>query len=246
VTVSAEDPGGDGTTTGQATAPHRDVVAGSLRLVATTVVYGSALFACAGTLAWPPAWAYLGVMTAGLAAYAAIISRRPDLIAERRRPPADAKRWDRPLVAVVAVVGPVALVLSCGLDHRFHWSPRISPWWNAAGLAMVASGTALSNWAVAANRFFSALIRVQRDRGHHVVDTGPYRVVRHPGYLASLVYMAGAALALGSVWALAISAAVGVVVIVRTALEDRTLRTELKGYEEYASRVRYRLLPGVW
>ncbi len=152
-----------------------------------TVVYGLSLFACAGTFAWPAAWAYLGLMTVMVAGYMAIVSRYPDLLAERRTPPADAKRWDKPLVAVIAVVGPVALLLECGLDRRFHWSPPMSAAWKAAGLLLVGFGSALSNWAVASNRFFSAIIRIQRDRGHHVVDAGPYRLVRHPAYLASMV-----------------------------------------------------------
>jgi protein-S-isoprenylcysteine O-methyltransferase Ste14 len=104
----------------------------------------------------------------------------------------------------------------------------------------------LTNWAVSANRFFSAVVRIQRDRGHRVVDTGPYRLVRHPGYLGSMIHMPGAALALGSMWALPLVAAVAAVMVARTALEDRTLRAELGGYEEYSRRVRFRLMPGLW
>ncbi len=246
MTVLAEGPGGDQTATGQGRAPSGGLLADWIRLALTTVAYGLMLFACAGTFAWPAAWAYLGLMTVMLAGYMVILGRHPDLVAERRRPPADAKRWDKPLVAVIGGVGPLALLLACGFDRRFHWSPQMSAAWNAAGLLLIGLGGALSNRAVAANRFFSAIIRIQRDRGHHVVDTGPYRLVRHPGYLASIVHMPGVALALGSLWALTIAAAIGVVVVVRTALEDRTLRAELEGYAEYAGRVRYRLLPGVW
>ncbi len=231
---------------GQGTAPRGARLADWIRVALMTVVYGLSLFACAGTVAWPAAWAYLGLMTVMLAGYVVIVSRHPDLVAERRKPPADAKGWDKPLVAIVGVVGPLALLLACGLDRRFHWSPTMSVVWKAAGLLLVGFGSALSNWAVATNRFFSAVIRIQRDRGQHVVDTGPYRPIRHPGYLASMVHMPGVALALGSWWALVVAAAVGVVVIARTALEDRTLRTELEGYADYAGRVRYRLVPGIW
>jgi len=119
-------------------------------------------------------------------------------------------------------------------------------WLQAAGFALVLAGSAITNVAVAANRFFSALIRIQSDRGHQVVETGPYRFVRHPGYLGSLVHMPGAALALGSPRALLLVLVVCAVLVVRTALEDRTLRAELDGYADYATRVRYRLLPGVW
>jgi protein-S-isoprenylcysteine O-methyltransferase Ste14 len=219
---------------------------GFIRLAAATAVYGLVLFACAGTIAWPAAWVYLGLMTAVFAGYMAVISRHPDLISERRKPPADAKRWDKPFVTLIGAVGPAALLLVCGFDRRFGWSPAMPPAWNVIGLLLVVAGGSLSNWAVAANRFFSAVVRIQRDRGHHVVDSGPYRLVRHPGYVGSLIHMPGLALALGSWWALALVGAISALVVVRTALEDRTLRAELEGYTEYAGRVRYRLLPGVW
>jgi protein-S-isoprenylcysteine O-methyltransferase Ste14 len=219
---------------------------GFIRLAAATAAYGLVLFACAGTIAWPAAWVYLGLMTAVFAGYMAVISRHPDLISERRKPPADAKRWDRPFVTLIGAVGPAVLLLVCGFDRRLGWSPAMPPAWNVIGLLLVVAGGCLSNWAVAANRFFSAVVRIQRDRGHHVVDSGPYRLVRHPGYVGSLIHMPGLALALGSWWALAVVGAISALVVVRTALEDRTLRTELEGYAEYARRVRYRLLPGVW
>ncbi len=219
---------------------------GFLRLAVATAAYGAVLFACAGTIAWPAAWLYLAVMTAVFAGYMAVITRHADLIQERRKPPADAKRWDKPLVAVIGSVGPAALLLVCGFDRRLGWSHPMAPAWNAGGLLLVVLGGSLTNWAVASNRFFSAVVRIQRDRGHHVVDAGPYRLVRHPGYLGSLIYMPGVALALGSWWALAVVAAISAVLVLRAALEDRTLCAELEGYPEYAGRVRYRLLPGVW
>jgi protein-S-isoprenylcysteine O-methyltransferase Ste14 len=222
-------------------------VAGAVRLVGGTAAFSALLFGAAGTAAWPAAWAYLAIITAVLTAYAVIIVRlHPDLIQERLRPPADAKRWDRPLAAIVAVVAPIMLLLLCGLDHRFRWSGPTPAWAQTAGLFAVAAGGALSNWAVAANRFFSGLVRIQRDRGHRVVEAGPYRYVRHPGYAGSMVYMAGMTFALGSRVALAATAVFCLVLAVRTELEDRTLRAELDGYATYARRVRFRILPGVW
>jgi protein-S-isoprenylcysteine O-methyltransferase Ste14 len=99
---------------------------------------------------------------------------------------------------------------------------------------------------ILANRFFSAVIRIQTDRGHHVVSSGPYRIVRHPGYVGGLTYWMPVSVALGSAWALIRSALFLIVTVIRTALEDRTLHRELPGYPEYAVRVRYRLIPGVW
>ena len=222
-------------------------IAGAIRLVAGTAAFSALLFAAAGTAAWPAAWAYLAVITTVLAAYAVIVVRlHPDLIEERRRPPADAKQWDKPLAALVGVAGPIVLLLLCGLDHRFRWSAPAQIWSQAAGLVAVAAGGALTNWAVAANRFFSGLVRIQRDRGHHVVNAGPYRFIRHPGYAGSMIYMIGMTFALGSRAALAAAVVLCLVLAVRTSLEDRTLRNELEGYAEYTRRVRFLLLPGVW
>jgi protein-S-isoprenylcysteine O-methyltransferase Ste14 len=205
------------------------------------------LFAAAGTLDWPAAWGYLACMTLILGVYIVIVTRlHPELVDERRHPPKDAKRWDRPFVAVVGVVGPIALILLSGFDRRYHWSAPMPAWLQGAGLVAGLAGGMLTNTAVAANRFFSALVRIQHDRGHRVVDTGPYRFVRHPGYTGSIVNMIGMAIALGSRVALGAMALVTVVLVVRTALEDRTLRAELEGYEAYARRVRYRLVPGLW
>jgi protein-S-isoprenylcysteine O-methyltransferase Ste14 len=221
--------------------------AGAIRLIAGTAVFSALLFAAAGTAAWPAAWAYLAIITAVLVAYAVIIMRlHPDLIEERRRPPADAKQWDKPFVAIVGVAGPIVLLLLCGLDHRFRWSAPVPGWAQAAGLFAVAAGGALTNWAVAVNRFFSGIVRIQRDRGHQVVDAGPYRFIRHPGYAGSMIYMIAMTFALGSRVALAAAAVLCLVLAVRTALEDRTLQAELDGYTDYARRVRFRLLPGLW
>jgi protein-S-isoprenylcysteine O-methyltransferase Ste14 len=221
--------------------------AGAIRLVVGTAAFAALLFVAAGTASWPAAWAYLATITAVMMVYGAIVVRlHPELIEERRNPPADAKKWDKPFVVVVGMVGPVALLLLAGLDHRFRWSAPTPLWAQAAGLLAVAAGGMLSNWAVAANRFFSAVVRVQRDRGHEVVDSGPYRYVRHPSYAGSITYMLGMTFVLGSRVALAAATVLSLVLAVRTALEDRTLQAELDGYADYARRVRYRLLPGVW
>ena len=223
------------------------LTAGAIRLVAGSVAFAALLFVTAGTTAWPAAWAYLATVTAVMVVYALIIVRlHPELIEERRHPPADAKPWDKPFIVIVGMVGPVVLLLLAGLDYRFRWSAPAPPWAQATGLLAVAGGGMLTNWAVAANRFFSAVVRIQRDRGHAVVDSGPYRYVRHPGYAGSIVYMIGMTFALGSSVALAAAAVLCLVLAMRAALEDRTLRNELDGYAEYTRRVRFRLLPGVW
>jgi len=223
------------------------MVRNALRLVVGLLVYGAALFIAAGTVAWPGAWGYLVIASIVMVVYGAIVrTRHPELIAERKKPPADAKRWDKPFVALIGGVGPVALLVVSGLDRRFGWSGPMASWVVVSGLVLAAAGGALANWAVAVNRFFSAVVRIQHDRGHHVVATGPYRFVRHPGYLGSTLTMTGAALALGSWWALLTIGGLAALVVWRTALEDRTLMAELEGYTAYSERVRFRLIRGIW
>jgi protein-S-isoprenylcysteine O-methyltransferase Ste14 len=228
-------------------AGRRSALSSAVRFVVAQIVYAAILFTAAGTLRWPFAWVYLGIMCVVVAIYVFVVLRlHPELVEERGKPPSDAKRWDRPLVAVVGVIGPIAFILLAGLDHRYGWTSPLPAAVHVAGLALAAAGGMVANRAVAANRFFSAVIRIQRDRGHHVVDSGPYRIVRHPGYLGSIVASLGGALALGSLYALALQSALVAVLVVRTALEDRTLGRELDGYREYAQRVRWRLVPFVW
>lgn len=222
-------------------------VAGAIRLATMTVVYAALMFGIAGTIDWPGAWGYLVLMTASLVGYTTILARvHPDLIDERSHPPGDAARWDRPYVFVIGVLGPIALVVVAGLDRRFRWTEPFPIWLTLFGLLFAAVGGVLTNWAVASNRFFSALVRIQRDRGHVVVDDGPYRCVRHPGYLASVLTMIGAPVAMGSFWALIVSAVIIVTTIARTAREDQFLHDQLQGYADYAARVPRRLFPGIW
>ena len=146
----------------------------------------------------------------------------------------------------MAWLGPVAIALVAGFDFRYGWQPEVSPLVQGAGALAVVFGYAVVLWAMATNRFFSGVVRIQEERGHTVVGHGPYALVRHPGYVGVSLAALGAPLMLGSAWALIPAAATIVVIVVRIAYEDRTLVRDLAGYEAYARRVRYRLLPGVW
>jgi protein-S-isoprenylcysteine O-methyltransferase Ste14 len=217
------------------------------RLLALTAVYGAALLGSAGTWRWHAAWAFLALTIALTGCYVLVVARaHPDLAQERVAPPADAKGWDKPLVALIGIVGPLATAVVAGLDRRFGWSPDVPPGAKAAGLTLIAAAGVLTCYSVAANRFFSAVVRIQRDRGHTVVSKGPYGVVRHPGYAASLLHMVATPFALGALGALAPVVLLVALTVVRTAMEDQTLQSELEGYREYAQRVRYRLIPGIW
>jgi protein-S-isoprenylcysteine O-methyltransferase Ste14 len=133
-----------------------------------------------------------------------------------------------------------------GLDERFGWSPPFAAGLHVGGALGVVLGFALFLWAMAANAFFSEGVRIQTDRGHKVATQGPYRTVRHPGYVGAMLAEAATPVLLGSLWALIPAAGSVLCYVIRTALEDRTLVAELPGYAEYTTRTRYRLLPGIW
>ena len=157
-----------------------------------------------------------------------------------------AKAWDKVLAPLMAVSVVFPLVIVAGLDHRYGWSPVFPPWLMVLGFILISLGYAFAAWALAENRFFSSVVRIQTDRGHAVCDSGPYRIVRHPGYAGSILPLPGIVLALGSVWTLIPAAVALMIAVIRTALEDRTLQEELPGYRDYAQRVRYRLIPGIY
>jgi protein-S-isoprenylcysteine O-methyltransferase Ste14 len=138
------------------------------------------------------------------------------------------------------------LVIVAGLDHRFGWSPLFPTWLNILGIVLIAFGYAIAVWALAENRFFSGVVRIQTERGHVVCDSGPYRIVRHPGYAGNILPLPGIVLALSSAWTLIPVAVALIIAMIRTELEDRTLQEELPGYREYSQRVRYRLFPGIY
>jgi protein-S-isoprenylcysteine O-methyltransferase Ste14 len=155
------------------------------------------------------------------------------------------KPWDK-IMAPLVVVFPVAMWLAAGLDLRYAWSAPFPPALQAAGLVLAAAGAELTFQAMAVNRFFSATVRIQTERGQRVVSSGPYAVVRHPGSTGMLGFTLATPLALGSAVCFLPAGVCAVLMVVRTVLEDRTLQAELEGYSEYALRVRRRLIPGIW
>ena len=138
------------------------------------------------------------------------------------------------------------MVIVAGLDYRYNWSPEFPLWLIVLGFILISLGYAFATWALAENRFFSSVVRIQTDRGHVVCDSGPYRFVRHPGYAGNIPPLFGIVLALGSVWTLIPAALALIITVIRTVLEDQTLQEELPGYRNYARRVRYRLIPGIY
>ena len=207
------------------------------------------LFVCGGDFGWWQAWVYsLLIVAAGVGGRILAEQRHPGLTAERQSIESmqGAKAWDKVLSPLMALSLGFPLVIVAGLDHRFGWSPVFPLWLIVLGMFFIALGYAFAVWAFVENRFFSSVVRIQRDRGHVVCDSGPYRIVRHPGYAGNILPLLGIVLALSSLWTLIPAAVALVIAVIRTALEDRTLQEELPGYQEYARRVRHRLFPGIY
>jgi protein-S-isoprenylcysteine O-methyltransferase Ste14 len=205
------------------------------------------LFWPAGTLSWPLGWWFMGVFTAlTIAAILYIRMANPELFAARRhlRNPGS-KNWDV-VVATLTILAIAAILPVAALDNaRFGWAP--APGWAIGlGYLLFAASYVLTTWAQAVNRHFEPTVRIQTERGHRVIDSGPYAVIRHPGYIGAVVMSVGAALALGSLWALLPAALAAALLIGRTLAEEATLKAELPGYAEYARRVRHRWVPRVW
>ena len=220
-----------------------------MRFALLLLVVCAILFIAAGTVNWPMGWVYVLVSITSMALSRFVVLRRyPDLAAERAgsMEAEGVKSWDKAIMPWVAIYGPVIQIVVCGLNRRFGWAPAVPFLWQVVGMVALVLSLLLSTWAMASNPFFGAVMRIQKERGHAVVSAGPYRFVRHPGYLGGIVANAAGPLALGSVWALIPGTLTSILVIIRTALEDRTLREELDGYKEYAQGVRYRLVPGIW
>jgi len=214
-----------------------------LQVAITYLILAAILFIGSGRLNWTWAWAYLGVGLGILVINTIILPA--ELIAERGQPRENVKHWDRVLTRLAAFPT-LGVPIVAGLDERWSWSPDQAAAVHLVGLMLLALGQGLFSWAMASNKYFSTAVRIQMERGHSVASGGPYRYVRHPGYTGYIVSFVGTSLALGSLWALIPAALVACLFVVRTALEDRTLQDELSGYGDYARRVRYRLLPGIW
>lgn len=218
-------------------------------LILTYLLIPAILFLCAWDLRWWQGWVYtLLIFLAGVLGRSLAEKRHPGLMRERRNSESNegVKPWDKVSAPLMAFSIGFPLVIVVGLDHKNGWTAAFPTWLVLLGFVLIAGGYFFADWALLENRNFSGTVRIQSDRGHQVCDTGPYRFVRHPGYLGNLVPLAGIVLALGSLWTIIPAAFAAVVILVRTALEDRTLRAELPGYAEYAARVRWRLLPGLW
>ena len=210
------------------------------------VAFGALLFVSAGSLAWPAAWVYLIVSAIlGPACGLWLAKTDPALLAERLRPTFQAEQpaADKKFMLVFAVASLVWLI-AIGLDRRAHAS-NIPLALQAAGLAMYLLSTAFIMWVFRANSFAAPVVKVQDARHHHVISSGPYAFVRHPMYSGTILFFV-VPLLLGSWWGVAIAPVFFLLFAIRTGIEERALVEGLPDYADYAARVRYRLVPGLW
>ena len=222
------------------------IVARGVQLGISFLIEAAILFGASGHIDWGWAWVFLGLYIVAVAINASLMLRRsPEMIAERGQA-AITRTWDKVVSGLWALGQYLLLPLVAALDLRLLWSGEMAPGWHIAGTLLFAAGMALFSWAMITNAYFSTAVRIQSERGHTVCTTGPYRFVRHPGYSGTLLQSVGAALLLGSWWALLPALLAMGAITARTALEDRTLQAEPSGYAEYAREVRYRLIPLVW
>jgi protein-S-isoprenylcysteine O-methyltransferase Ste14 len=224
--------------------PRFTVVTYLLNALVYRIVMLALILYSAGRWDWFWAWLCMGIFY--FFDVLSIVLVDPSLLVERKRRSDDQKAWDRLLVGLAVVVLPFVIGAVAGLNERFGWQPEmpLAMYWIAA--AAIALGYGIVVWAMRVNAFFSAVVRIQTDRGHQVATGGPYRIVRHPGYVGGIVFTLATPLMLGSVWALIPALVASALYVVRTRKEDDTLQAELAGYREFAQQTRFRLIPGLW
>ncbi|MBE2267858.1 MAG: isoprenylcysteine carboxylmethyltransferase family protein [Anaerolinea sp.] len=206
------------------------------------------LFVSAGTLEWLGGWLQMATYTIiTIFNISVLTTRAPELIAERSKLQAGSKKWDVWITVFAALLMPILTWVIAGIDFRNGWTqPPLGLGWMIAGAVLFTISYLITTWAMLANQFFSATVRIQTERGHRVMTGGPYALVRHPGYVGAILFQIVTPLMLGSLWAFIPSIIAVALFVIRTYLEDKTLQAELPGYREYAQKTRYRLLPGVW
>jgi protein-S-isoprenylcysteine O-methyltransferase Ste14 len=218
-----------------------------LQVGMSEIIKGALLFGSAGTFQWWQGWAYILIdVSFSLFATAKLAQESPELLEERKTASKKAKPWDKIIVLLVVLILPFCLLVLAGLDRRWYWTGSVTVWESAVAALVLMASTSLFLWAQQTNKFFSSFARIQTDRGHQVVNSGPYQYVRHPGYIGLIFGSLALPLLLGSLPALLVGGIIGILYILRTELEDRMLCAELNGYRDYAAKVRYKLIPYLW
>jgi protein-S-isoprenylcysteine O-methyltransferase Ste14 len=210
------------------------------------IVQGGLLFLAAGNLSWIWAWIFLGIYLISVIINSLFLMRTsPETVAERGQAKLT-KDWDKVVSSLWALFQFLIIPLVAGLDARFGWTSGLGNGWHIAGALVFAAGLSLFGWAMITNAFFSTAVRIQTERGQTVCRSGPYRFLRHPGYLGAILQSIGIPILLGSLWAMIPGIVAAALMVIRTSLEDRTLQAELPGYPDFVQEVPYRLVPRLW
>lgn len=219
-----------------------------VRLLIYLVIVAALQFALAGTIHWVWGWIFLGVYGLVTLGSSLLVDVDEEMEEERTTMKEDVKPWDKILAGGGSILFPFSFVIVGSLDQRFGWTrpESFALWLKLAAVVVGILGYGFSSWAARENKFYARFVRIQHERGHHPVTTGPYRIVRHPGYAGLIWFVLAAAVLLESTWALIPSGVIVILLVIRTALEDRTLQEELDGYKEYTHQTRFRLFPGIW
>lgn len=211
-----------------------------------TFIFFAVIFVSAGRLDYQQGLIYVSIGLVMAILNYTVLRIDSELLKERSKPGEGTKTWDKAILGLSFLVT-ISMYIIAGLDSgRYHWSPNFHWSLRLLGIILTASGQLLFLIAQKQNRFFSSTVRIQTDREHVVCETGLYKTVRHPAYLGSVIQAAGFPLLFGSLWSIIPVSVLIFLFIIRTALEDRTLRNELKGYPEYSDKTRFRIIPFVW
>jgi len=217
-----------------------------IKLFIGTFLFFAILFISAGRLDY---WQGLIYVIIGLIMFIlnyTVLRIDPELLKERSKPGEGTKNWDKIILGLSFLIT-ISMYIIAGLDSgRYHWSPEFPMSLVLMGILLTASGQLLFLIAQKQNKFFSSTVRIQTNREHTVCETGLYKFVRHPAYLGSIIQAVGFPLLFGSLWSIIPIGMMIILLITRTALEDKTLKNELKGYPEYSNKTRYKIIPYIW
>jgi len=213
------------------------------QVVSLLIIEGLLLFFSAGSWQWIWAWIYIFLQLIMIVSNGLLL--QGDLIEERGRKSKNVKKWDKLLNSINAIPTLLMYVI-CGLDFRFAWTGNILIIFHISGLLIIVAGSLVFTFSMKANRYFSTLVKIEPEKGHYVAQSGPYKVIRHPGYMGYIFMTIGTPVALGTLWGLIPAIITAIIFIIRTAFEDKTLIKELPRYYEYTQKVKYRLLPFLW
>jgi len=222
---------------------NNDIVRRLIQVVSLLLFTTLALFISAGTVYYAWGWVYVILYLVYIVINASLLPE--ELIAERGKSKDNVKRWDK-VINIINIIPGVGLIVLSGLDFRYKWTPEVSIYLHITGLILYLSGSIMFSWSMVSNKFFSTSVRIQIDRDHKVENRGPYKFVRHPGYAGFIISTLGVPFVLGSLWALIPAIITGILFIIRTKLEDKTLLNELPGYKDFSEETKFKLIPGIW